>query len=217
MKQCLAGPEIRQRARDLQEASAIELSNRSEERAQVREAISTVALADQISRELNLSDQGIDLEIEFTDDAHEANQQNALSSIQVKSGDSYLRERKGAGTEIFTIKDARHARYWMAQAFGEGRVSPLLAACSRCSGPRGIFRSSRLRNGSGRRSASVGDLQRRSGGATSGPCCLGQHAQRKPGPASRLAAPAMDGPPRWRALLVGVAGNVGILTVSIRY
>ena len=38
----------------------------------VGEAASTVALADQISREFNVSDQGIDMEIELTNDAHEA-------------------------------------------------------------------------------------------------------------------------------------------------
>ena len=32
-------------------------------------------------------------------------------------GDSYLRERNGEGAEVFTIKDKRHAHYWMAQAF----------------------------------------------------------------------------------------------------
>ena len=101
--------------RDLQEESAIELSNQSKERALVGEVISTVALADQISREFNVSDQGIDREIEFTDDAHEAT--GAKLYLQLKSGDSYLRERKGDGAEIFTIKDERHARYWMAQAF----------------------------------------------------------------------------------------------------
>ena len=37
--------------------------------------------------------------------------------LQLKSDDSPQRERKSDGTEIFTIKDERHARYWMAQAF----------------------------------------------------------------------------------------------------
>ena len=35
----------------------------------------------------------------------------------MKSGDSYTRKRKKDGTEIFTIKDERHARYWMASPF----------------------------------------------------------------------------------------------------
>lgn len=115
MEQCFASPEIQQRVRDMQEESAIELSNQSKERALVGEVISTVALADQISREFNVSDQGIDMEIEFNDDAHEAT--NRKVYLQLKSGDSYLRERKADGAEIFTIKDERHARYWMASAF----------------------------------------------------------------------------------------------------
>jgi len=115
MEQCFASPEIQKRVRDMQEESAIELSNQSKERALVGEVISTVALADQISREFNVSDQGIDMEIEFNDDAHEATA--AKLYLQLKSGDSYVRKRKSNGAEIFTIKDERHVRYWMAQAF----------------------------------------------------------------------------------------------------
>ena len=91
MEQCFASPEIQQRVRDMQEESAIELSNQSKERALVGEVISTVALADPISREFNVSDQGIDMEIEFNDDAHEA----TGAKLQLKSGDSYTRKRRG--------------------------------------------------------------------------------------------------------------------------
>ena len=49
----------------MQEESAIEPGNQSKERALVGEVISTVALADQISREFKVSDQGMDMEIEF--------------------------------------------------------------------------------------------------------------------------------------------------------
>ena len=45
MEQCFASPEIQQRVRDMQEESAIVLSNESKERALVGEVISTVALA----------------------------------------------------------------------------------------------------------------------------------------------------------------------------
>jgi hypothetical protein len=95
MERCLAGPEIQQQVRD--------------------EVISTVALADQFSREFNVRDQGIDMEIEFTDDSHEAT--GAKLYLQLKSEDSCLRERKGHGGETFTMKEERDARYWMAQAF----------------------------------------------------------------------------------------------------
>jgi len=105
----------KQRVRVLEEQSAIVLDNESKERALVGYVISTVALAGQISREKNVSDHGIDMEIEFKDDRHEP--MGEMLFLQLKSGDSYLRERKRDGAEIFTIKDERHARYWMAQKF----------------------------------------------------------------------------------------------------
>ena len=92
MEECFASPEILQRVRDMQEESAIVLDNESKERALVGEVISTVALAGQICREFNVSDHGIDMEIEFKDDAYEAT--GAKLYLQLKSGDSYLRERK---------------------------------------------------------------------------------------------------------------------------
>ena len=59
--------------------------------ALVYEFISTVALADKMSLEFNISDHGVDMEIEFTDDAHAAT--GAKLYLQLKSGDSYLCER----------------------------------------------------------------------------------------------------------------------------
>jgi hypothetical protein len=84
-------------------------------RTLVGEVISTVALAGQISRELVVSDHGIDMEIEFKNNAGEATGRKLY--LQLKSGDSHLRKRKSDGAEIFTIKDERLARYWMAQKF----------------------------------------------------------------------------------------------------
>ena len=46
---------------------------------------------------------------------HEAT--GAKLYLQLKSGDSYTRKRRGDGAEIFTLKKQRHAEYWMAQAF----------------------------------------------------------------------------------------------------
>ncbi len=115
MEQHFASPEMRERVRELQEQSAIVLDSESKERVLVGEVFSTVALAGQICREFNVSDHGIDMEIEFKDDVGEATGQKLY--LQLKSGDSYLRERKGDGSEVFTINDQRHARYWMAQQF----------------------------------------------------------------------------------------------------
>jgi small GTP-binding protein len=115
LEQCFASPKIQRRIHDMQEEASVVLSNQSKERVLVGEVISTVALANQICREFSVSDQGIDMEIEFTNDAHEAT--NRKLYLQLKSGDSYLRERKSDGAEIFTIKDERWASYWMASAF----------------------------------------------------------------------------------------------------
>ncbi len=99
-RSCLPAPEMKQtRATRLQEQSAIVLDNESKERALVGEVISTVALAGQISREFTVSDHGIDMEIEFKSDAGEATGRKLY--LQLKSGDSYLRKRKGDGAEIF--------------------------------------------------------------------------------------------------------------------
>ncbi len=112
---CFASPEMQQRVRDLQAQAEIVLTNESKERALVGEVISTVALANQLCREFNVSDKGIDMEIEFNDDAGEATGRKLY--LQLKSGDSYLHERKGDEAEIFRFKDERHPRYWMVQAF----------------------------------------------------------------------------------------------------
>ncbi len=115
LEELFASPEMKQRVHDLQEQSAIVLDSESKERALVGDVISTVALAGQISREFNVSDHGIDMEIEFKSDAGEATGQRLY--LQLKSGEGYLRKRTSDGQEIFTIKKERHARYWMDQAF----------------------------------------------------------------------------------------------------
>ena len=115
MEQYFASPEAQQRVRELQEQSEIILDNESKERALVGDVISTVALARQICREFTVSDHGIDMEIEFKNDAGEATGRKLY--LQLKSGDSYLSTRARDGALIFRIPKARHAKYWQEQAF----------------------------------------------------------------------------------------------------
>ena len=114
LEHCFASRETQERVRELQEQSAIVPDNESKERALVGEVISTVALAGQICREFNVTDYGIDMEIEFKDDAGEATGKKQY--LQLKSGESHLRSRRDMPA-VFRIKNERHARYWMAQAF----------------------------------------------------------------------------------------------------
>ena len=106
MEQCFASPEIQQRVRDMQEESAIELSNQSKERALVGEVISTVALADQISREFNVSDQGIDMEIEFNDDAHEAT--GAKLTLQLKMSNQMRSPMVACDVDVAALEEPEH-------------------------------------------------------------------------------------------------------------
>ena len=115
MEQYFASPDAQQQVRELQEQSEIILDNESKERALVGEVISTVALAGQICREKTVSDHGIDVEIEFKGDNDEAT--GKMLFLQLKSGDSYLSERKRDGAQIFRMPKARHATYWQEQAF----------------------------------------------------------------------------------------------------
>lgn len=115
MEQYFASTEAQQRVHELQKQSEIILDNESKGRALVGEVISTVALAGQFCREFTVSDHGIDMEIEFKNDDGEATGQKLY--LQLKSGDSYLHERKRDGSEIFRIKNARDAEYWQQQTF----------------------------------------------------------------------------------------------------
>ena len=115
LEERFAAPEIHERVLELDKQSQIVLDNADKERTLVGEVISTASLAGQICRELTVSDNGIDMEIEFKSNAGEATGRKVY--LQLKSGDSYLKKRKRDGAEIFTIKNERHARYWMEQAF----------------------------------------------------------------------------------------------------
>jgi DNA-directed RNA polymerase subunit RPC12/RpoP len=114
LEERFAAPELQEQVRAMAERARIVLDNTSKERALVGEVISTVALAGQLCREFSVGDHGIDMEIEFKSDAGEATGQKLY--LQLKSGDSHLRERRD-GARIFAIREPRHARYWMEQAF----------------------------------------------------------------------------------------------------
>ena len=106
---------LHQRVLELDAQSQVILDSGSKERTLVGEVISTVSLAGQICRELIVSDNGIDMEIEFKSNAGKATGRKVY--LQLKSGDSYLKKRKSDGAEIFKIGKERHADYWREQSF----------------------------------------------------------------------------------------------------
>jgi hypothetical protein len=101
--------------REMDAQAQIRLDNESLELILVGHAFSTVGEAGHIFRPVPNSDWGIDGEIEFKNDKGEASGQRLY--LQLKSGDSYLHERKADRKEIFRIKNPRHAEYWQSHEY----------------------------------------------------------------------------------------------------
>ena len=93
----------------------IRLDNESLELILVGHAMTVTGEAGHIFRPTPNSDWGIDGEIEFKDDMGQASGRRLY--LQLKSGDSYLRRRKGDDVEIFDIKNPRHGEYWQSHAY----------------------------------------------------------------------------------------------------
>jgi hypothetical protein len=93
----------------------IRLDNESLELILVGHAFSTVGEAGHIFRPVPNSDWGIDGEIEFKNEKGQAS--GSRLYLQLKSGDSYLYERKADRKEIFRIKNPRHTEYWQAHEY----------------------------------------------------------------------------------------------------
>ncbi|MBF0384214.1 MAG: DUF4365 domain-containing protein, partial [Magnetococcales bacterium] len=101
--------------RKMEEQSQVNIDNESRELILVGQAFVVAGEAGQIFRPIANSDWGIDGEIEFKDDSGNASGERVY--LQLKSGDSYLYDRKRDAKEIFTIKNSRHADYWKKQKY----------------------------------------------------------------------------------------------------
>ena len=104
-----------QRVWEMDELARNNQDNESRELILVGHATAIAAEAGQIFRPVAWADWGIDGEIEFKDDQGRASGQRLY--LHLKSGDSYLYQRKRDDEEIFTIKNPRHVEYWLSQAY----------------------------------------------------------------------------------------------------
>jgi WD40 repeat protein len=110
-----ASDEFLQAVQEMDARAQINLDNESRELILVGHAYSIAGEAGQIFRRISESDWGIDGEIEFKNDKGEASGKRVY--LQLKSGDSYLYNRKRDEKEIFTIKNPRHAEYWQSHEY----------------------------------------------------------------------------------------------------
>ena len=90
-----------------------ELDTQALEQILIGHMMAIAGEANQIFRSLSMFDHGIDGEVEFKDDDGKVSGKRIY--IQLKSGNSYLRTRKGDGSEVFDVTNDRHLEYWVSQ------------------------------------------------------------------------------------------------------
>lgn len=113
IEQQLDKQSTRQRVADIRDQTQGKLNSESRERLLVGDVLAMAASANQIARELTVSDHGIDMEIEFKD--HDGRATGRKLYLQLKSGDSHL--RTSGRRRVFRIRKERHADYWAQQQF----------------------------------------------------------------------------------------------------
>jgi small GTP-binding protein len=100
--------------RQMQQQAEEKLDSANKARILVHQVGLVVTEAGQIFREVLQEDRGIDGEIEFQrPNVTKGKATGKKIYLQLKSGDSYLRERKRDNTEVFAI-DQEHVRLWLA-------------------------------------------------------------------------------------------------------
>ena len=97
----------------MDEAASRELDTQAQEQILIGHMMAVCGEANQIFRPATLFDYGIDGEVEFKDNDGKASAKKIY--VQLKSGNSYLRTRKGDGSEVFDVKNERHLDYWISQ------------------------------------------------------------------------------------------------------
>ena len=97
----------------MDETATRELDTQALEQILIGHMMAIAGEANQIFRPVTMFDHGIDGEVEFKDNHGNASGRRVY--IQLKSGNSYLRTRKGDGSEIFDVSNDRHLEYWINQ------------------------------------------------------------------------------------------------------
>jgi GTPase SAR1 family protein/DNA-directed RNA polymerase subunit RPC12/RpoP len=97
----------------MDEAATRELDTQALEQILIGHMMAIAGEANQIFRPVTMFDHGIDGEVEFKDNDGKASGKRIY--IQLKSGNSCLRTRKGDGSEVFDVHNDRHLEYWINQ------------------------------------------------------------------------------------------------------
>lgn len=110
-----AAEDLKTHVREMDRLAQAGIDNESRELILLGHAFAIAGEAGQIFRPTANSDWGIDGEIEFKNDKGQASGRRLY--LQLKSGDSYLHDRKGDDKQIFRIKEQRWAEYWQSHEY----------------------------------------------------------------------------------------------------
>ena len=113
IEQRLASDPVAREVLRMDEVATRELDNQAREQILIGHMTAISGEANQIFRPTAMFDYGIDGEVEFKNDDGTASGRKIY--IQLKSGDSYLRQRKTDRKVIFDVKNPRHLDYWVKQ------------------------------------------------------------------------------------------------------
>ena len=113
IEQRLGSLTVQKQVTEIDRKATTVLDNQAREQILVGHMMAICGEANQIFRELNHPDYGIDGEIEFRTDSGEASGRKIY--VQLKSGPSHLRRRARDGRDIFDVPHARHLDYWVQQ------------------------------------------------------------------------------------------------------
>lgn len=97
----------------MEEAATRELDTQALEQILIGHMMAICGEANQVFRPVSMFDYGIDGEVELKDNDGQPSGKKIY--VQLKSGNSYLRTRRGDGREVFDVKNDRHLEYWISQ------------------------------------------------------------------------------------------------------
>ncbi|MCP5103553.1 MAG: DUF4365 domain-containing protein [bacterium] len=113
IEQRLASDPVARKVFAMDQTATRQLSTQALEQILIGHMMAICGEADQLFRPVTMFDYGIDGEVEFKDNKGKPSGKKIY--VQLKSGDSYLRERKRDDALIFDVKNPRHLDYWQNQ------------------------------------------------------------------------------------------------------
>jgi WD40 repeat protein len=113
IEQRLKSDPVARRILAMEEETTRQLDTQALEQILIGHMMATCGEANQIFRPVTMADYGIDGEVEFRGDDGEPSGRKVY--VQLKSGNSYLRQRQRDGKEVFDVKNERHLKYWTSQ------------------------------------------------------------------------------------------------------